>query len=152
MMSCGTSSGYVSCLLLKTADFPIRCDLLIQKSCSEVLEIRAMRRQLPLRTRRGSRYGRLLCGLFKCPQHDVATRHGSVERLLGGFLTGKSSLHFLGPDNAHLNYHSATQPARSLGRPLVGEFLEGRLQDRVLLVEAVRPGCHVGVPCDRPVA
>src|SRR5712672_2251826 len=130
MMSCGTSSRYGSSLLLKNADFSIQCDLLIQKSCSEVLEIRAMRRQLPLRTRRGSRYGRLLCGLFKCPQHDVATRHGSVERLLGGFLTGKRSLHFLGPDIAHLHHVSERRPR---------EFSVGSL-----LVSSLRGVCRIG--------
>src|SRR5216684_6324683 len=53
MMSCGTSSRYGSSLLLKNADFSIQGDLLIQKSCSEVLELHAMRRQLPLRTGEG---------------------------------------------------------------------------------------------------
>src|SRR5882724_651038 len=136
MMSCGTSSRYGSSLLVKKADFSIQGDLLVQKSCSEILEMRAMRRQLPLRTRRGSCWGRLLCGLFKRPQHHVATRHRGVERFLGGFLTGKCGLHFLGPDVAHLHHVAEAQAARVLGRLLVGELLERRLQDRVLLVKA----------------
>src|SRR5258708_36614841 len=43
MISCGTSSRYGSSLLLKKADFSIQGDLLVQMSCSEVLEMHALR-------------------------------------------------------------------------------------------------------------
>src|SRR5258707_2690195 len=136
MMSCGTSSRYGSSLLLKKADFSI-----------QGVVVRAMRNFL-------SRAGEevfmtaLLCGLFKGPQHDVATCHSRVQRLLGGFLSCQRGLHFLGPDIAHLHHVSEPQAARILGRLLVGELLERRLQDRVLLIEAVPLGLFIRRLCD----
>src|SRR5258707_13488844 len=89
MMSCGTSSRYGSSLLLKKADFSI-----------QGVVVRAMRNFL-------SRAGEevfmtaLLCGLFKGPQHDVATCLSRVQRLLVGFLSCNRGPHFSGTDSAY---------------------------------------------------
>src|SRR6266403_3165029 len=96
MMSCGTSSRYGSSLLLKTADFSIQGDLFIEKAffiqqaffIHKALAFRSMRDFLS-RPGEEAFVGGLLCGLFKRSQHGVATRHGSVERLLGGLLARK---------------------------------------------------------------
>src|SRR5882724_3623114 len=114
--------------------------------------MRAIRTQLPLRTWRGSCYGRLLRGLFERSQHDVATRHGRVERLLGSFLAGKCGLDFLGPDVAHLYHVAEAKTARVFGRRLVGKLLERRFRYRILLVEAVRLGFFISGLGDRQVA
>src|SRR5713226_3139285 len=97
MMSCGTSSRYGSSLLLKTADFSI-----------QGVVVRAKRDFLS-RTGEEVIIDGLLCGLFKCPQHRIATCHGSVERFLGGFLSCQRALHFLGPDIAHLHHVAEPQ-------------------------------------------
>src|SRR6476469_8024817 len=130
MMSCGTSSRYGSSLLLKTADFSIQ----------DATAFRAMLEKLPLRMEREHFAGDLLCRLFEGPQHGIAARDRSVERFLGGLLAGKRSFHFLGPDVAHLHHVAKAQAARILGRLLVGELLQRRLQHRVLLIEAIRLG------------
>src|SRR5437588_7254228 len=128
MMSCGTSSRYGSSLLLKTADFSIQAVLSIRASCPP--------RRLGF-PRAAFRDG-LLCGLFERSQYGVAPRHRGVERLLGSLLPGERGLHLLGPNVAHLHHVAEAQAARILARLLAGEFLERRLQNRILLVEAVR--------------
>src|SRR5258705_12330722 len=128
MMSCGTSSRYGSSLLLKTADFSIQ----------GVRGLTCVSRKTPSPKRRGSIAARLLRGLFKRPQHGIATAHGSVERLLGGLLPRKCCFHFLGPDVAHLHHVAKAQAARILGRLLVGQLLERGFQGRGLFVEAGR--------------
>src|SRR5580698_4014059 len=125
MMSCGTSSRYGSSLLLKTTDFSIQGAWSFRRWTIS-----------PLPEEREEIFSsRLFCGLFKCSQDGIAARHGGIERLLGGFLPGERGFDFLGPDVAHLHHVAEAQAARILGRPLVGELLQRRLENRILLVE-----------------
>src|SRR3954454_20471644 len=140
MTSCGTSSAYGSSLLLKTADFSIYG-----------VNTFDARRDIPLSEERGMSE-RLLCRLFKRPQDGVATGHRGVERCLSSLLPCERSLDLFGPDVAHLHHVAEAQAARILGRLLVGEFLQRRLQRRVFLVEAVLHGLFVGRLGDRQIA
>src|SRR5215510_12486764 len=91
-------------------------------------------------------------GALELAQHGIAAHHRLVERRLGRFLAGQRRLDLLGPDVAQLHHVAEAQAARVLGRLLVGEFLQRRLQDRVLLVEAVLDRLLIGCLGDRQVA
>ena len=71
---------------------------------------------------------------------------------LAVFWPAERGLDLLGPDVAHLHHVAEAQAARILGRLLVGELLQRRLQNRVLLVEAGRLGLLVGRLGDRQIA
>src|SRR3954471_20669987 len=74
-------------------------------------------------------------GALELAQHRVAARDRGVERLLGRLLPGERGLDLLGPDVAQLHHVAEAKPARVLGRLLVGELEERRLEvGRILVV------------------
>src|SRR5258708_7586736 len=89
---------------------------------------------------------------LELPKHRVAALNGRIERLLGGLFAGQRTLDFLRRDVAQRDNVAEPKAAGILGRLLVGQFQQRRLEIGLILVKAFRLGFFVGSLGDRQVA